>query len=114
MKRLLKALLVICTLVLFSCGGGSSSSPKHPYAGTFTTQDRIKFELKNDSTALISFPNGKTYDSTWKIVKNDDQEWVNIEFLGNQEYFYLQENNIYHSRRDMDHKHLPNKVTYQD
>lgn len=116
MKRLFGVLLLFSAIVCFSsCGGGSNASKaaQHPYAGTFTIGNGISFELKSDSTAVIHFDD-VVYDSSWKIVKEDDVEFVNIEFNGDQSYYYLKDGKLYRSRMEMDRDRLGSEVTYQD
>lgn len=116
MKRLFGVLVLFFAIVCFSsCGGGSNASKaaQHPYAGTFTIGNGISFELKSDSTAVIHFDD-VVYDSSWKIVKENDVEFVNIEFNGDQSYYYLKDGKLYRSRMEMDRDRLGSEVTYQD
>lgn len=107
MKRLFGVLVLFSAIVCFSSCGGSSTSKaaQHSYAGTFTIGNGISFELKSDSTAVIHFDD-VVYDSSWKIVKEDDVEFVNIEFNGDQSYYYLKDGKLYRSRMEMDRDRL--------
>lgn len=112
MKKLFGIILVVSVIAL--CGCSNSSKTNHAYAGKFMTEDSIRFELNGDSTTLLIFPDGTTYNSKWKIVENGDDEWVNIEFAGNQAYYYLKNGKIYRSRRQMDNDSMGLTVTYED
>lgn len=108
MKRFLYILPAL--LLLVSCG-----KKQHAYEGTFTTETGYTFQLRPDSTVLITLPDSSKYDSRWKILKTDSLEWVNIEFGADQEYYYLYDGVLYRSERAMRAKSMMgDKVTYQD
>ena len=81
-------------LLLFLLFGCSHSNRHNSYDGTFVTESGIKFQLRADSTATISFDDTLTYESTWKVVKDSKGEYVNIEFGGYPTYYYFQNNKL--------------------
>ena len=109
MKNYLVLLLFFLSII--SCGKESHSNASHGFAGKFVTETGIVFELNNDSTTVIDF-NGTEYTGTWKTVQEDGQEWANIEFAGNQQYYYLHNGALYRSRLNMEQDYLGDKVTY--
>jgi len=111
-------LMIVCLSALYSCGnmgsGSKSADESHPFAGTFYTETGIRFELHEDSTTLITFSDSVTYESTWKACKSDDNlEYANIEFAGNQEFYYLRKGKLYRSEREMRHETMGVEVKYQ-
>ena len=55
------------------------------------------------------------YEGTWKSCKAEDHlEYANIEFGGYQEYYYLKDEKLYRSEREMRHDALGTKVKYQE
>lgn len=116
MKRFFGIIFIFtAVLCLTSCGGGKSdNSFSHPFAGKFSIDNGISFELNDDSTAVIHFDNGTDYESSWKIMKDGNGEYANIEFNGDQSYYYLKNGKIYRSHMEMDHDRIGSKVTYQD
>lgn len=116
MKNLLFYILGFLFLSFISCSGSDSNSASghHKYAGTFVSENGIKFVLNEDSTTLITFGDSVTYESTWKVCSNDTMEWANIEFAGSQEYYYLHNEKLYRSRYNMDSDFMGFAITYQD
>lgn len=108
-------MLMIAVGFLYSCSNGNnSSSESHSYTGTFITEDGVRFELRADSTTYITFSDSVTYEGTWKACKAEDNlEYANIEFAGYQEYYYLKDEKLYRSEREMRHDALGTKVIYQ-
>ena len=115
MKKLFE-LFSVCYLLglLISCVNEGQNIFTHPYVGTFSVNEGITFTLNNDSTTYIDFGDGVNYESTWEIVKEDGEEWANIEFSGNNQYYYLKNGKLYRSRMEMDYDKYGSKVTYQD
>ncbi len=119
MKRSIWFVLMIgCLSALYSCGnmgsGNSSNEKSHPFVGTFITETGIQFELREDSTSLIIFSDSLTYESTWEPCKSTDNwEYANIEFAGNQKYYYLRNGKLYRSEREMRHDAMGVKVRYK-
>lgn len=113
MKQTILAMLMIALSFLYSCSN-SAESTHSSYAGTFFTEDGVKFELRADSTTFITFSDSVTYEGTWKPCKAEDNlEYANIEFGGYQEYYYLKDGKLYRSEREMRHDALGTKVNYQ-
>lgn len=113
MKRTVWTILAMVSVFLCSCG--SNEKPTHSFCGTFVTADGVKFELRADSTTLITFSDSVTYEGTWKSCKTEDHwEYANIEFGGCQEYYYLNEGKLYRSEREMCHNVLGTEVKYQE
>ena len=115
MKKICSFILVACTVMFMAACGGSTTSNtySHEYAGTFSVADGITFTLNPDSTTLIHFDaNDADYESTWKVVNENGEEWVNIEFAGDQEYYYLKNGKLYRSHMNMDHDYLGWDITY--
>lgn len=113
-KHLLAPLGIALGCICLSCGKGNISY-SHDYKGTFITKDSVKFELYDDSSTCITFPNQLTYKSVWKVVKDrDGMEWVNIEFGGNQNHYYLKDGFLYRSERNMRHEFWGAKIMYLD
>lgn len=111
MKQTIIIGMLVVTALLVSCAGGESS--KHDFAGTFITPNGIRFELRADSTALITLSDTMTYESSWKTGKDRNGEtYANIEFTGNLEYYYLKDGKLYRSVREMNHDALGEKVKY--
>lgn len=107
----MKSYLIL--LVIFLLFGCSHSDRHDSYDGTFVTKNGIKFQLRADSTATISFNDTLTYESTWKVVKDSKGEYVNIEFGGYPTYYYLQNNKLYRSIREMRHDAHGESVKYE-
>ena len=92
-----------------------STESTHSFAGTFITENGVRFELRADSTTLITFSDSVKYEGTWKSCKAEDHlEYANIEFGGYQEYYYLKDEKLYRSEREMRHDALGTKVKYQE
>ena len=110
-------LMIVCFSALFSCGNANSSNSAdkfHPFAGTFMTDNGVRFELRDDSTTFIRFSDSVTYESTWKICRSaDNLEYANIEFAGNQSFYYLKDEKLYRSEREMRHDAMGVGVKYQ-
>ncbi len=45
--------------------------------------------------------------------KDENLEYANIEFAGNQEYYYLRNGKLYRSEREMRHDTMGVEVKYQ-
>lgn len=100
---------------LYSCTNTNSTESTHSFAGTFITENGVRFELRADSTTLITFSDSVKYEGTWKSCKAEDHlEYANIEFGGYQEYYYLKDEKLYRSEREMRHDALGTKVKYQE
>lgn len=107
--------LVIVVLGLGVFTACSESNAPHPFAGTFLTENGIRFELKADSTTFIQFNDSVTYESTWMINRSGDNlEYATIEFAGYPTYYFLKDGKLYRSEREMRHDALGIKVKYQD
>lgn len=103
---------MVIVAVLYSCSNTKTESV-HSFPGTFITENGMRFELRTDSTTLISFSESVTYEGTWKPCKDiDGMEYANIEFGGNQEYYYLKDEKLYRSAREMYHDAFGTKVKY--
>jgi len=116
MKRfLVYILLPVLGGIFFSCNGNKTTM-KHDYAGTFVSEDSVTFVLREDSTTSITFPGqAASYESSWSIVTDvDGVQWANIEFGGNQRYYYLKDGLLYRSERNMRHDFMGVKVKYID
>lgn len=112
MKAVQSILLIFFCLQFFSC---RQATPPHGYAGIFHTEDSIRFELREDSVALIVFPNQVTYESSWSINSSDaSYEFVNIEFAGNRSYYFLKGDMLYRSEREMRHRIVGSRVYYKE
>ncbi len=114
MKKILMMMGLVVTLVLIaSCG--SETAQEHPYEGTFFTENGVRFELRADSTTLITFNDSLTYEGTWKSgVAEDQLKYANIEFAGYIHYYYLHNGKLYRSEREMRHDFMGTKVKYVD
>lgn len=98
---------------LYACGSKAKSI--HSFVGVFTTENGVKFELRADSTTLITFSDSVMYEGTWKFCKTEDHwEYANIEFGGYQEYYYLNNGKLYYSEREMRHDVLGTKVKFRE
>lgn len=90
MRRTILAMLTIAFGFYYSCTNTNSTESTHSFAGTFITENGVRFELRADSTTLITFSDSVKYEGTWKSCKAEDHlEYANIEFGGYQEYYYL-------------------------
>lgn len=109
-------ILVISLLSVFLCLLASCTKEYHPYVGTFYDEQGVKYELRSDSTTLITYSDSITYESTWMVSKSEDgkYEYANIEFAGNQYYFYLMNETLYRSERELRHQIYGSKVKYID
>lgn len=67
MKRMIWIILVIVSVFLYACGSKAKSI--HSFVGVFTTENGVKFELRADSTTLITFSDSVMYEGTWKFAK---------------------------------------------
>lgn len=115
MRRTILAMLTIAFGFLYSCTNTNSTESTHSFAGTFITENGVRFELRADSTTLITFSDSVKYEGTWKSCKAEDHlEYANIEFGGYQEYYYLKDEKLYRSEREMRHDALGTKVKYQE
>lgn len=114
MKIIIWAILIIMAFVfLYSCGNSSEPHPR--FDGIFITENGTSFELRADSTTLIKFSDSVTYKGTWTVRADaEETEFVNIEFGGYKEYFYLKDGKLYRSEREMRHSAFGTKVKYQD
>ena len=106
MRRTILAMLTIAFGFLYSCTNTNSTESTHSFAGTFITENGVRFELRADSTTLITFSDSVKYE--------DHLEYANIEFGGYQEYYYLKDEKLYRSEREMRHDALGTKVKYQE
>ena len=87
--------------------GCDNNEKEHDFVGIFTTANGIKFELRPDSTSIITFKDSMIYESSWKISKDRNNEtYANIEFAGYQNYYYLKNGKLYRSIREMNHDAL--------
>lgn len=115
MRILSFALLASC---LMACGGnkqkGGSVGANHPYDGTFTTKYNMKFRLNADSTTLLLFNDSIPYEGVWKIRHQGDMEYVNIEFSGDYNYYYLKDGKLYRKEQQMQKGVNGIDVTYID
>ena len=115
MRRTILAMLTIAFGFLYSCTNTNSTESTHSFAGTFITENGVRFELRADSTTLITFSDSVKYEGTWKSCKAEDHlEYANIEIAGYQEYYYLKDEKLYRSEREMRHDALGTKVKYQE
>lgn len=101
----MKTSSLICVVTIFSCtlfSCGDHNKGVHSFDGTFNTATGVKFELKPDSTTFIQFNDSLTYEGTWSMHHTEaNEEYANIEFAGSSHYYYLKNNKIYYSERDM-------------
>lgn len=105
--------MIMVPIVLYACS--NKTKALHPFAGTFITETGVKFELLADSSTIITFPDSMVYRGIWKSCKGEDHvEYANIEFGGYQEYYYLKDERLYRSEREMRHDVLGTEVKYQD
>ena len=72
MRRTILAMLTIAFGFLYSCTNTNSTESTHSFAGTFITENGVRFELRADSTTLITFSDSVKYEGTWKSCKADD------------------------------------------
>ena len=115
MRRTILAMLTIAFGFLYSCTNTNSTESTHSFAGTFITENGVRFELRADSTTLITFSDSVKYEGTWKSCKAEDHlEYANIEFGGYQEYYYLKDEKLYRSESEMRNDALGTKVKYQE
>lgn len=115
MKRFFSMLVLATFLsVLFSCT--QNKAVRSSYVGTFVDEFGVKYELHSDSTTLITFNDSVTYNSTWSFNRSEDgsTEFVNLEFAGNQRYFYLKDGKLYRSERELRHDAYGTKIKYLD
>ena len=85
MRRTILAMLTIAFGFLYSCTNTNSTESTHSFAGTFITENGVRFELRADSTTLITFSD-----------------------------YYLKDEKLYRSEREMRHDALGTKVKYQE
>lgn len=112
MRKLILILWMMVFVFLYACSGAGGAN--HPYEGTFITENGVKFELRSDSTTLITFSNSITYEGVWSSYKGENEEYANIEFGGYPQYYYLKDGKVYRSKREMRHDAFGEKITYQD
>ena len=105
MRRTILAMLTIAFGFLYSCTNTNSTESTHSFAGTFITENGVRFELRADSTTLITFSDSVKYEGTWKSCKAEDHL---------EEYYYLKDEKLYRSEREMRHDALGTKVKYQE
>lgn len=113
MKKILMMGLVFTLVLTASCH--SEAAKEHPYEGTFFTENGVRFELRADSTTLITFNDSLTYEGIWKpCVAEDRLKYASIEFAGYIHYYYLHNGKLYRSEREMRHDFMGTKVKYID
>lgn len=99
MKQTVIIGILLGILLLTGC---DNNEKEHDFVGIFTTANGIKFELRPDSTSIITFKDSMIYESSWKISKDRNNEtYANIEFAGYQNYYYLKNGKLYRSIREM-------------
>lgn len=101
MKRLIYSCFIVCVLaILSSCSGGSNDNTNWP--GIYVNKYGTAFQLNADSTAVITFDEDTTYESTWSEVQTEDTgNYVLIEFAGDKDYYFLKNKKIYRSKNEM-------------
>lgn len=99
-KKQLGFIGVIC-FVLLSVTGCKRKAAEHPWTGTFTNAFGTRFELRPDSSCTITFKDTIRYDGVWKFRDRDSVQYVNIEFAGNYNYYYLHKGKIYRDFEQM-------------
>lgn len=110
MKQTVIIGILLGILLLTGC---DNNEKEHDFVGIFTTANGIKFELRPDSTSIITFKDSMIYESSWKISKDRNNEtYANIEFAGYQNYYYLKNGKLYRSIREMNHDALGEEVKY--
>lgn len=93
MKQTVIIGILLGILLLTGC---DNNEKEHDFVGIFTTANGIKFELRPDSTSIITFKDSMIYESSWKISKDRNNEtYANIEFAGYQNYYYLRHYKIF-------------------
>ena len=108
MKQTVIIGILLGILLLTGCDNNEKE-----HVGIFTTANGIKFELRPDSTSIITFKDSMIYESSWKISKDRNNEtYANIEFAGYQNYYYLKNGKLYRSIREMNHDALGEEVKY--
>lgn len=103
---------------VMACGGNKqkegSHSANHPYEGTFITKYGMKFRLDSDSTTLLLFNDSISYQGVWKVRHKEGMEYVNIEFSGDYNYYYLKDGKLYRKEQQMQNEVNGIDVTYID
>ncbi|WP_178795934.1 hypothetical protein [Bacteroidaceae bacterium] len=105
--------VAMCFCIFFSCGGNNKGT--RSFDGTFYTETGAKFELKPDSTYIVQFNDSLNYEGSWSVHRTETNgEYVNIEFAGYLQYYYLKNNKLYYSERDMKNDKLGISITYTE
>lgn len=113
MRRMISAMLTIASVFFYSCTNTTGRESVTSFAGTFMTENGVRFELRTDSTTLITFSDSVKYEGTWNpCMAEDHLEYANIEFGGYREYYYLKDGKLYRSEREMRHDAFGTKVKY--
>lgn len=114
MKKLIYLSLIVLG-VLYACTS-KQQNDFQSYVGTFEDENGVRYELRADSTTLLTFSDSITYEGTWKMSesKNGQLKFANIEFGGYQRYFYVMNGKIYHSEREMRHDVYGSKLRKVD
>lgn len=111
-KYIYSLLLVVISLGVFTACSGDSKP--HPFAGTFFTEEGVRFQLNADSTTMIQFDDTLKYEGTWKVRKDSNNiEYAAIEFAGYPDYYLLRNRKLYRSEREMYRDNLGLEITYQ-
>ncbi len=109
MKKLFWAALCCTMILVIGCNKGG-----HPYEGTFTTKSGLKITLNPDSSSIVSFTDDTlTYKGVWKLRKKGGREYVNIEFGGDYNYFWLRDGKLYRKESQMLERKAGQEVTYE-
>ena len=112
MKRFICFPLLVVTLYLLSSCTGQTEHTFQSYVGVFEDEQGVLYELKADSTTLLTFPDSITYEGTWSMNTSEDGKWsyINIEFGGNLKYYYVMNGKIYRSERELRHDAFGSKL----
>lgn len=97
MKKIVLAAFTVFTVFLCAC----SSSQHEGWVGTYKNNFGTTYELRADSTCTITFEDDNTYEGTWVERDEEGLKYVNIEFAGDPNYYYLKDDVIYRTRQGM-------------
>lgn len=97
MKKIVLLPFIALAVMSVAC----SSSSHEGWVGTYKNNFGTTYELRADSTCTITFEDENTYDGTWTVHNEEGLQYVNIEFAGDPNYYYLKDDVIYRTRQGM-------------
>lgn len=90
------------------------SSSHEGWVGTYKNKFGTTYELRADSTCIITFEDKTTYEGAWTERNEDGVKYVNIEFASDPNYYYLKDDVIYRTHQGMMQQSGGKEVDYKN